>query len=155
MTPRVKVFLIISGLLYAFFSLSIIGLEIATIIDSSWTFYRGLWSGGFLLAAGTGLLVIACHRSYLVWQLTQFFVFGLLICIIGLILSAVNFCKSLRCEVSFSRYQCDNGTILILKMAVLILLGLATIQTALSLVITTRLQKKALSSPSADIISLS
>ena len=153
MTPQVKGFLLLSGMLYIFWSLSIISIEIATIIDSRWTFYRAIWTGGFLLILAISLLFIASRPSYLIWQLTQFFIFGSLICVIGLLLSAISFSRSLRCVDNPGRYQCDTSTVFFLKMAILILVGLATIHTAINLAITMRFQTKSQLSPSIATVS--
>ena len=153
MTPQVKDFLLISGMLYIFWSLSIISIEIVTIIDSYWTFYRALWTGGFLLVVAISLLFISSRPSYLIWQLTQFFSFGSLICVIGLLLSAINFSRSLRCIDKPGRYQCDTRTVSFLKMVILILVALATVHTAINLAITMRLQKKSQLSPSIATVS--
>ena len=141
-TSQIRAFLIVSGLIYLFLSSTAIALEIATVVNSYWTHYCGIWAGAFLLLTAVILLIVACrvmqNMIYLVWL----FFIALLICIIAIILSAVNISQSQRCVYGVSQKACDTRASDILKILVLIMLIIAALHSAVNLAMVTYLQRR-------------
>lgn len=145
MTPNIRVFFIISGILYLIWSLSAIGLEIVLIIESYSTYYRGVWAGGFLLAGGICMLTMACRTSYSTTYMIRLFILVLLFCVFGLVLSAVNYGTSTKCLSSLSyRYSCDQKLVTILKIVILVVFVVATAHTLINIFVVNNEHKKAM-----------
>jgi hypothetical protein len=140
-TPNLRAFFIISGVLYLIWSLLTIGLDVVIIVKSSWSFYRGIWAIGFLLGGGISMLIITCRTSYAMNSLIRMFVLILFFCLLGFILSAVNYGTSRRCIPS--RYtKCDKQLVSILKMTNLVVFIVATIHTIINIIVLNHEHKK-------------
>jgi hypothetical protein len=142
-TPNLRIFFIISGIFYLIWSISAIVLEIFLIIESYSTFYRGIWAGGFLLGGGICMLTIACQISYPMINVIRLFSLVLFFCVLGLILSAVNYGTSIKCSsgVRF-KYSCDRELVSILKIIILVVFIVATSHTMISIIVLSNVHKK-------------
>jgi hypothetical protein len=148
-TPGLRAFLIISGILYLIWGILAIGLEIGLIINLSSTYYRGFWGGGVLIGGGISMLVAACRSSYIMMHLVRLFIVSLVFCILGFILSVVNYTSSSYC--SFSWLYCDSRTELNIKGVLLGLFLIATIHTIVNLVIASNTHKRTMSTPASNV----
>jgi multisubunit Na+/H+ antiporter MnhE subunit len=142
-TPSLRNFLLISGLLCLIWGISAIGLEIAILIYSYSTYYRGLWMGGYLIGCGISMLFAACQSSYKFFTLTGMLVVALIFCILGAALSALNYSSSMRCSDSYYIFMCDSVLATDLKLAILALSIVATVHTIINMVIIQSTHNKA------------
>lgn len=144
-TPNIKVFLIISSIIYTIWCLAIIGLEIVITIESYWTFYRSVWTGGFILGGSIYMLIITCQTSYSMITLIRVFISILLVCLVSVVLSAINYVNSEKCSSRYSNnYLCDKKLVNILKMTNMIVFIVTIIHTLINIIVFSRIHKKTL-----------
>jgi hypothetical protein len=148
-TSNFRAFLIISSVIYILSGLLMFGLQIATIMLSNWTLYQGILTGIAIIGSGINMFLVACKTSYHISYLTQSLVGVLICCIIGVVLSAINFYTSRQCINTWDYYYCDKSIVNIFKMILLIATSLATVQTIINLIIVARVQRKSIQVPPA------
>jgi hypothetical protein len=149
-TPSLKAFMVISGIIYLLWSVLAFGLEIGLIANGSVTYYRGLWAGAFILGGAISMLIAACRQSYNMAHLIGMFAVALVFCILGLILSIVNYAASSGCTYSFY-YYCDSQLALNLKIVILVVFLFATIHTIVNMIIVGNAQKNRASTPAPGV----
>jgi len=151
-TSNLKAFFIISGIIYTIWSLAIISLEIAITMESYWTPYHSVLINGFILGGGIGILIVACRTSYPMLTLIKVFDFCLLFCLLGFILSAINYGKSTKCSSWYSsNYSCDKELVSILKIVSLIIYIAITIHTLINIIVFSNIHKKTVRSAVSNV----
>ncbi|CAF1485284.1 unnamed protein product [Rotaria magnacalcarata] len=140
-TPGIKAFLVISGILYLIWGILAIGFEIGIIRYSYWRYYTGLWAGAFLVGGGISMLIAACKPSFVMANLIRMFITCLMFCILGLILSIVYVSRSTRCDSIYFWYYCDYSITAHLKVAMLALFITATIHTIVNIIVINNARK--------------
>jgi len=147
MTPNLRAFLIISGIIYTIWSLAFISLEIAIAVKSYWTFYRSVWISGFVLGGGICMLIAACRRSYSMITLIKMFTFALCFCLLGIVLSSINYATSEKCSSWYSsKYLCDQELVRTLKVISLSVIIVTTIHTLINIIVFRNVHKNTLKS---------
>ena len=141
-TPSLRAFLMISGMLYLLWGILAIGLEVGLIINAYTTYYRGFWAGGFLIGGGISMLVAACKVSYPLIQLTRVFIMGLCFCMVAVVLSVINITASSRCEWSSFLYFCDSTLATNLKIVILVVFVVSVIHTIINMVVVNNARKR-------------
>jgi len=126
------------------------GIETGILLNSYTTYYRGLWVGGILVGGGISMLVAACRTCYVMAYMIRMFVVTLIFIILGLILSIVNLTSSIRCD-SYYRYYCDDQLAINLKIVILVLFIISTIQTIVNISVVSSAQKRAMVTPASNI----
>jgi hypothetical protein len=132
-TPGLRTFLIISGILFLVWG--ILGV--------------GFIGGGYLVGAGISMLVAACRPSYIMVHLIRMLSVALALCILGLILSIVNYTTSYRCG-TYIYYSCDGEIAMQIKAVLIVLFIISTIHTIVSLVVTSNAHKRTLATPASS-----
>jgi hypothetical protein len=140
-TPKFRLFLIASGIIYITWGLAIIGLEIAIALQSQLTNYRSIWPSVFILCAGINMSVVGCRINYPMNNLIRIFYIVLLFCFVGLILLAINNSTSDKCPHYSS---CDNSEVATSKLSSLILTIFATVHTVINIVVIRKEDKKSM-----------
>ncbi len=143
MTSNLKTFFIISGILYLIWGILSIGLEVGIIIHSYTTYYRGLWTGVFLIGGGISMLIASCRTSYIMSYLLLRFGVVLFFVILGLILSITNLAISIRCGSSYW-FFCDDQVATNLKIGILVLFIVCTIHNIINMTVASNAQKRAI-----------
>ena len=141
-TPNLRAFFIISGILYMIWGILGIGLEVGLIINAYTTYYRGFWAGGFLIGGGISMLVAACRISYPMIQLTRVFIIGLCFCIVAVILSIINITAIPRCNWSSIWYFCDSTLATNLKIVILVVFVVSVIHTIINMIVVNNARKR-------------
>lgn len=147
-TPNIRLFFIISGILYLIWSLAIIGIEITITIESYWSFYRSIWINVLILGTSIFMLIVTCRSSYSMITLIRLFSFCFFFCLLGVILSSINYANSEKCSLwSYSsKYRCDTILVNLLKLINMITYIIATIHTLINIIIFNRIHKNTLQS---------
>jgi len=146
-TPNLRAFFIISGIIYTIWSPAIISLEVVIVVKSYWTFYRGVWISGFFLSGGICMLIAACRRSYSMVSLIRVFTLVLCFCLVGIILSSINYATSKKCPSWYSsKYLCDQELVHTLKVISLSVIIVTTIHTLINIIVFNNIHKKTLKS---------
>ncbi len=150
-TPNLRTFFIISGILYLIWGILAMGLDVGIMIHAYGTYYRGLWAGGYLLGSGIGLLIVACKVSYDMVYLIQMLVVGLCLSIIALSLSIGSITTGFRCNDVY--YWCDPDITLAKNLAIviLILFIVAIVHTIINIIIASNAQKRGATTAIASI----
>lgn len=148
-TPSFRTFLVISGIFYILWAVVVVGLEIGIILNSSWRYYTGFWSGGFLLGGGISMLIASCRPSYVIARLIQMYSICLFLCILGSILSVINLTRSTLCDPPFYWYYCDDELAHHLKIAIIVACVIATIHTIVNIVVSTNARRAAATLPAS------
>jgi hypothetical protein len=148
-TPSLRTFLIISGILFLVWGILGVGLEIGIIANSYRRFYLGFIGGGYLVGAGISMLVAACRPSYIMVHLIRMLSVALALCILGLILSIVNYTTSYRCG-TYIYYSCDGEIAMQIKAVLIVLFIISTIHTIISIVVTSNAHKRTLATPASS-----
>jgi len=149
-TSNLKAFLIISGLLSLLLGILDMSVEIGILLNSYTTYYRGLWAGGFLIGGGICMLVASCRVAYVMAYLIRLFTVTLIFVILGLVLSIINLATSIQCD-SYSWYLCDNRLAINLKIVILILFIISTIQTIVNIIVASNAQKRTTPTPTPNV----
>ena len=145
-TPSLRALFIITGILYLIWGVLGIGLEIGVIVNSSYRYYVGFIGGGFLIGAGISMLIAGCRTSYIMVYLVRMLTVTLVFCILGFILSIVSYTTSTSC-FSWSFYDCDSTVAAQIKATLIAVFVLATIQTIISLVVTSNAHRATSATP--------
>ena len=135
-TPDVRKFLVFSGILYLIWGILAVGLEIGIIVNSYVPYYRGFWMGFFVIISGIMMLVAACQANYALQSLVRLFTAALIFCILGVVVSSVNYASSTRCNNRpwTHDYSCDTKIASDLKIVILIVSTIATVDTIINIV---------------------
>ena len=143
-TGNLKVFFISSGILYLILGILSIGLEVGIVVNSYNTYYRGFWVGGYLVGSGISLLVAGGRGSFVLTRLTTLFMVALILSILGMITSIINYAVSPRCSSTYSwYYSCDSERATQLKIVILAVMVLAIIHTIVNMVVASKAHKRA------------
>ncbi|CAF1113773.1 unnamed protein product [Rotaria magnacalcarata] len=134
-TPRFKVFLICSGLLYFLFVIVIIGLDIGLIFSSYWTWYLGFSLSGLLISAGISTLVISCQSTYALLYFLYNYIFALVGSSLISIASIVNLALSKKCSTIQPDSKCDGTLAFSIKVTLAVLFILSFIHSTVNLVV--------------------
>jgi hypothetical protein len=147
-TPSLRTLFIVSGILYLIWGVLGIGLEIGVIVYSYHRYYLGFIGGGFLIGAGISMLIAGCRTTYVMVYLVRMLTIVLIFCILGFILSIVNYTSSTRCTFIFD--TCDLVAASQIKAVLVALFVLATIQTIINLVVTSNAHRTTLATPASN-----
>lgn len=150
-TPYLRTFLIVSGILSLIWGIVAISLEVGIIFNSETTYYRGLWAGGFLIGGGLSMLVASCREAYRIYYLKRLFTITLLFVVLGLILSIINLASSVRCSPFYRSDHCDESLATNLKISILALFIISTIHTITNIVVANNAQKITIPTSSLDV----
>jgi hypothetical protein len=153
-TPNLRTFFIISGILCLIWGILAISLEVAIIVNktnSYGIYYRGLWGGGCLLGSGISLLIASCKVSYAMVHLIRLFAIGLFLCILALILSIVSLTTAFRCDYVYD--WCTPGVTLgkNLTTAMLILFIVGIVHTIINIIVARNAQKRTATTTAASV----
>jgi len=141
LTSSLKLYLTISGVLYILLGVLAIGLEIGLIANSSVTYYRGFWAGGFVLGSGISMLIASCQTYYAMARLVVTFVIALILVFIGFILSIINVALYNACGYfSFCNYGRAQG----LKIGILVIFSVLLIQTIVNIIVASSAKRQAI-----------
>ncbi|CAF3379167.1 unnamed protein product [Rotaria sp. Silwood1] len=140
-TSNLRVFFMISGLLYLIWGVLVIGLEIGIIVYSYWRYYTGFWTGSFFIAGGITMLIVACRPSYAMTHLIRLFGLCLFLSILGLILSIVYVATLNQCSSTYYWYYCYSSTGRNLKIALLIFFIITSIHTIINMIVASNARK--------------
>jgi len=143
--------LLLSGFIYSLWGILAFSIHIAIIVNSYSTYYYGLFTGFFLVFGGIIMMVIGLRPSYPMNRLIRMYTVTLMLCILGLISSIINYTLSTRCSSVLVRY-CDDNLGSNLKISLIITFSLSVIHTAINLFYVPTEQKRAISRSNADII---
>jgi hypothetical protein len=141
MTSNLKLFFVVSGFICLISGILDIGLEIGILITSYSTYYRGLWAGGYLIGVGITMLIAASKMICFMNKLIRIFIIGLILVLLGLILSIINLADSNRCN-SYYWFTCDDQLATNLKIAILIVFIISTIQTIANVIVARTAQRR-------------
>lgn len=142
-TPKLRSFLLISGVIYTIWSLIILTFEVTIAFKSNWVYYRSIWTSGFILGGGISMLAVSCRSKYHMITLIRVFIVALLFCLLGIILSTVNYSTSTKCSNSYSnRESCDSELVSILKLTSLLIMIIIAIHTVINLIVFRNARKK-------------
>jgi hypothetical protein len=150
-TPNLRTFFIISGILYLIWGILAMGLEVGIIINAYGTYYRGLWAGGYLLGSGISLLIASCRVSYAMVHLIRMLAVGLFLSILALILSIVSITTSSRCNSIYYWYSCDITLVNNLTIVILILFIVAIVHTIINIIVASNAQKRGATTTAASV----
>ncbi len=144
LTTNFRLFLGISGFIYALWGISAFSVQLAIIINSISSYYSGFWSAVFLIVGGIIMMVAACRSAYPLQKLTVNYILNLSFCTIGLIFAIVNYTITSPCSVT-SFWYCDSSLSGHLRIALLVLFILALIHTIINMIVVSKEHKRALS----------
>ncbi|CAF2814732.1 unnamed protein product [Rotaria sp. Silwood2] len=150
-TSSLRVFFVISGILYLIWGVLVVGFEIGIIYYSYWRYYTGFWTGCFFISGGISMLVVACKTSYVMAHLIRLFAICLFLGILGLILSIVNVARYKSCDSVYYWQYCNNSTGHHLKIAILVFIIIALIHTIINIVVTSNARKSTTSACTSSI----
>ena len=134
LTGNQKMFFIASGILYIIWGVLSIGLEIAILSYSYFSYYRGFWAGGFLVGSGISLLVVGGRGTFVLTRLTTLFAIALVFTILGMITSIINYTTSPYWDTVESSQ---------LKIVILAVMIVAIIHTVVNMVVANKVHQKA------------
>ncbi|UJR10508.1 hypothetical protein I4U23_014711 [Adineta vaga] len=152
MTSGLKAYFMISGIFYLIWAALALGLEVGIIINSRWTYYRGIWTAVFLIAGGISMLAASCRESYVMFHLVRWFCCNLSLGVLALILSIVNLSTSYRCTSSFYWRYCDHALATNLKITILVLFIVVIAHTIANLIVASNAQKRSAASIGTNAI---
>ncbi|CAF0942730.1 unnamed protein product [Didymodactylos carnosus] len=140
-TPSLKLFFILSGILYILLGVLGFGLEIGLITKGYSSNYRGFWAGGFIIGCGISMLIAACKPYYAMIRLVVSFIIAVFFIVAAIILSIVNLELGDYCYLSWY-YHCDPKTGRLIKIVILVVFIVSLIQTIVNLVVVSTVQKR-------------
>jgi len=146
-TSKLKVFCIISGVIYILWCVALAGIEIYITVETHWTLYRNVWTTCLIITAGIFLLTVPCHLHYSMMVLVRAHAIALFFSLLGLILTTVNLVTSTKCKVrSYSyKYICDQELITILKWCNMGIYVAISVQSIINIIVCAHIRKKTLS----------
>ena len=142
LTPNLKIFLVLSGLFCILSGIADAALEVAIIINSYSSYYRGLWGGGYLIGTGIVMLVASCRPAFNMNALIRTFAIALVFVVIGLILSIVSYALTVACD-SYTYYYCDDTLSMQLKAAILGVFAISLVHIIANIIVVIKAQSQA------------
>jgi uncharacterized membrane protein len=151
-TPNLKAFFIISGILSLILGILDIALEIEILLNAQirTIYYHGFWTGGFLIGAGICMLIAACRTAYIMAYMIRMFSVILVFVIVGLIFCIVDLVRSVQCD-SYYWFDCDSQLAVNLKITILAVFIFSTVHTIVNIVVAGNAQKKVNSVPNPNV----
>jgi hypothetical protein len=102
--------------------------------------------GLFIIISGIMVLVAACQANYALQGLVRSFTIALIFCILGFVVSIVNYAASNRCDNGswIYYYSCDTQLASDLKIVILVESALATVHTIVNMVVLSNMHKRSM-----------
>ena len=143
MTPNLKAFFVMSGILCLICGIADIGLEIGILTNSYGTYYRGLWAGSYLIGAGILMLIAACRPAFFMSAVIRTMAIALVLTIIGLILCIVSLVLADPCP-SYYSIDCDTSLVNNLTIGILAVFCLSIVHVIATIIVVSTAQRSAM-----------
>jgi hypothetical protein len=150
-TSSLRVFLLLSGFIYALWGITTFSFQIVLAVNSYSSYYHGFWIGSFLIIGGIIMMVAGLRSAYPLGHLSRMYVIDLIFCIIGLAFSIANYTMSNRC-VSPSVWYCDDSLESNLKLGLLVIFGVAFIHTIFNMFFISKEQRRTISTSNPNVL---
>lgn len=146
-TPKIRAFFIIGGIVFLLLGAGAIGLETSIMMYSFSTYYRGVWSGNMMLATSISMLVTAGRRCHSIIYTTQLLAFTMITVLCGIVLSTIELSTMRPCVDESLTNLCDTPTGKILKLTIVGELNLSLVCTMTIYTYAQRIKSKSANTP--------